>query len=141
MSKGFVECVVQCIVMLGIVIDEVLLEECCDNIFVVVCGYSMYYGLVMLDVISGCFVVFECDSDESLLVEIQCINLVELFYFEGFESLFFVENCKGLCRCFEWEFDVDIVNEQFNVQFEIKILDGFGIKGVIKGLGVVGCVL
>lgn len=97
--------------MFGIVIDEVLLEECCDNILVVVCGYSMYYGLVILDVISGCFVVFECDSDESLFVEIQCINLVEFFYFEGFESLVLVENCKGFRCCFEWEFDIDIVIE------------------------------
>ena len=101
----------------------------------------MHYGLATLDVTSGRFVVFECDSDESLLAEIQRINPAELLYPEGFESLSLVENRKGLRRRPEWEFDVDTANEQLNAQFETKTLDGFGIKGVTKGLGAAGCVL
>ncbi|WP_334019383.1 DNA mismatch repair protein MutS [Alteromonas sp. S015] len=140
-SKGPVERAVQRIVTPGTVTDEALLEERRDNILAAVCGHSMHYGLATLDVTSGRFVVFECDSDESLLAEIQRINPAELLYPEGFESLALVENRKGLRRRPEWEFDIDTANEQLNAQFETKTLDGFGIKGVTKGLGAAGCVL
>jgi len=36
---------------------------------------------------------------------------------------------------------LDTATEQLNAQFETKTLDGFGIKGVTKGLGAAGCVL
>ena len=140
-SKGPVERAVQRIVTPGTVTDEALLEERRDNILAAVCGHSMHYGLATLDVTSGRFVVFECDSDESLLAEIQRINPAELLYPEGFESLALVENRKGLRRRPEWEFDIDTATEQLNAQFETKTLDGFGIKGVTKGLGAAGCVL
>ncbi|MEC9335128.1 MAG: DNA mismatch repair protein MutS, partial [Pseudomonadota bacterium] len=140
-SKGPVERAVQRIVTPGTVTDEALLEERRDNILAAVCGHSMYYGLATLDVTSGRVVVFESDSDESQHAEIQRINPAELLYPEGFESLALVENRKGLRRRPEWEFDIDTATEQLNAQFETKTLDGFGIKGVTKGLGAAGCVL
>ncbi|WP_390379336.1 DNA mismatch repair protein MutS [Alteromonas sp. MTD1] len=140
-SKGPVERAVQRIVTPGTVTDEALLEERRDNILAAVCGHSMHYGLATLDVTSGRFVIFESDSDEGLLAEIQRVNPAELLYPEGFESLPLVENRKGLRRRPEWEFDIDTANEQLNAQFETKTLDGFGIKGVTKGLGAAGCVL
>lgn len=140
-SKGPVERAVQRIVTPGTVTDEALLEERRDNILAAVCGHSMHYGLATLDVTSGRFVIFESDSDEGLLAEIQRVNPAELLYPEGFESLALIENRKGLRRRPEWEFDIDTANEQLNAQFETKTLDGFGIKGVTKGLGAAGCVL
>lgn len=68
-SKGPVERAVQRIVTPGTVTDEALLEERRDNILAAVCGHSMHYGLATLDVTSGRFVVFECESDESLLLK------------------------------------------------------------------------
>lgn len=56
--------------MLGMVIDEVLLEECCDNVFVVVYGYKDSFGLVWLDIISGCFLVIELQGEDQLSVEL-----------------------------------------------------------------------
>ena len=140
-SKGPVERAVQRIVTPGTVTDEALLEERRDNILAAVCGHSMHYGLATLDVTSGRFVIFESDSDEGLLAEIQRVNPAELLYPEGFESLALIESRKGLRRRPEWEFDIDTANEQLNAQFETKTLDGFGIKGVTKGLGAAGCVL
>lgn len=140
-SKGPVERAVQRIVTPGTVTDEALLEERRDNILAAVCGHSMHYGLATLDVTSGRFVIFESDSDEGLLAEIQRVNPAELLYPEGFESLALIENRKGLRRRPEWEFDIDTANEQLNAQFETKTLEGFGIKGVTKGLGAAGCVL
>ncbi|WP_334013247.1 DNA mismatch repair protein MutS [Alteromonas sp. S167] len=140
-SKGPVERAVQRIVTPGTVTDEALLEERRDNILAAVCGHSMHYGLATLDVTSGRFVIFESDSDEGLLAEIQRVNPAELLYPEGFESLPLIEKRKGLRRRPEWEFDIDTANEQLNAQFETKTLDGFGIKWVTKGLGAAGCVL
>lgn len=140
-SKGPVERQVQRIVTPGTVTDEALLEERRDNILAAVCGHSMHYGLATLDVTSGRFVVFECDIDENLLAEIQRVNPAELLYPEGFEQLSLIENRKGLRRRPEWEFDIDTADEQLNLQFETKTLDGFGLKGITKGLGAAGCVL
>ena len=140
-SKGPVERQVQRIVTPGTVTDEALLEERRDNILAAVCGHTMHYGLATLDVTSGRFVVFECDNDENLLAEIQRVNPAELLYPEGFEHVSLIENRKGLRRRPEWEFDIDTADEQLNQQFETKTLDGFGLKGITKGLGAAGCVL
>lgn len=140
-SKGPVERQVQRIVTPGTVTDEALLEERRDNVLAAVCGHSMHYGLATLDVTSGRFIVIECDNDDALLAEIQRVNPAELLYPEGFESLALIEQRKGLRRRPEWEFDIDTASEQLNAQFETKTLDGFGIKGITKGLGAAGCVL
>jgi len=140
-SKGPVERQVKRIITPGTVTDEALLEERRDNILAAVCGHSMHYGLATLDVASGRFVVAECDSDESLLAELQRINPAEILHPEGFENLELIENRKGLRRRPEWEFDTDTAIEQLNAQFETTTLDGFGITGITKGLGAAGCVL
>ena len=140
-SKGPVERQVKRIITPGTVTDEALLEERRDNILAAVCGHSMHYGLATLDVASGRFVVAECDSDESLLAELQRINPAEILHPEGFESLELIESRKGLRRRPEWEFDTDTAIEQLNAQFETTTLDGFGITGITKGLGAAGCVL
>jgi DNA mismatch repair protein MutS len=140
-SKGPVERQVKRIITPGTVTDEALLEERRDNILVAICGHSMHYGLATLDVASGRFVVAECDSDESLLAELQRINPAEILYPEGFENLQLIENRKGLRRRPEWEFDTETAIEQLNAQFETTTLDGFGISGITKGVGAAGCVL
>ena len=140
-SKGPVERQVKRIITPGTVTDEALLEERRDNILAAICGHSMHYGLATLDVASGRFVVAECDSDESLLAELQRINPAEILYPEGFENLQLIENRKGLRRRPEWEFDTETAIEQLNAQFETTTLDGFGISGITKGLGAAGCVL
>ena len=140
-SKGPVERQVKRIITPGTVTDEALLEERRDNILAAICGHSMHYGLATLDVASGRFVVAECDSDESLLAELQRINPAEILYPEGFENLQLIENRKGLRRRPEWEFDTETAIEQLNAQFETTTLDGFGISGITKGVGAAGCVL
>ena len=140
-SKGPVERQVQRIVTPGTVTDEALLEERRDNLLAAVCGHAMHYGIATLDISSGRFLVIECDSDEQLLAELQRLNPAELLYPEGFESLPLIERRKGLRRRPEWEFDAQTASEQLNQQFGTQSLDGFGVKGLDKGIGAAGCVL
>lgn len=68
--KGLVECKVVCIVISGIISDEVLLQECQDNLLVVIWQDSKGFGYVMLDISFGCFCLSELVDCEIMVVEL-----------------------------------------------------------------------
>lgn len=105
--KGLVECKVVCIVIFGIVIDEVLLDECCDILLMVLLCMKQGYGLVWVDLVGGCFLVNEVEIDDVLEVELVCLELVELLVFDEENWLEFLCQCIGVCCCVFWLFDVD----------------------------------
>lgn len=112
-SKGLVECQVVWIIIFGMVSDEVLFDECCDNLLVVIFGDECLFGFVVLDIISGCFSVQEIKGWEILLVELECFNLVELLIFDDWLQGLLVEKCCGVCCCVLWDFDCDLVYKSF----------------------------
>ncbi len=140
-SKGPVERKVVRILTPGTITDEALLNERQDNLLAAIWQESQGYGYATLDLTSGRFIVSEIVSDEALTAELQRTRPAELLYPENFESLYLIENSKGLRRRPIWEFELDTAKQQLNLQFSTKDLIGFGVDNAHKALRAAGCLL
>lgn len=141
LSKGPVERKVVRIVTPGTVSDELLLEDRKDNLLAAIWQEKSGYGFATLDISSGRFNVFECDSADTMQAELQRTSPVEILYPEDFQSMSLIENCSGLRRRPLWDFDLSTAKQQLNLQFATKDLIGFGVEKADKALRAAGCLL
>lgn len=141
LSKGPVERKVVRIVTPGTVSDELLLEDRKDNLLAAIWQEKSGYGFATLDISSGRFNVFECDSADTMQAELQRTSPVEILYPEDFQSMSLIENCSGLRRRPLWDFDLSTAKQQLNLQFATKDLIGFGVEKADKALKAAGCLL
>ncbi|NUF26618.1 DNA mismatch repair protein MutS [Gilliamella sp. ESL0254] len=140
-SKGPVERKVVRIVTPGTVSDESLLEDRKDNLLASIWQHKNHYGYATLDISSGRFYVFECDSFEAMQAELQRTNPVELLYPEEFQSMPLIEHRHGLRRRPQWDFDLETAKQQLNLQFGTNDLVGFGVEACNYALCAAGCLL
>lgn len=141
LSKGPVERKVVRIVTPGTVSDELLLEDRKDNLLAAIWQEKSGYGFATLDISSGRFNVFECDSADTMQAELQRTSPVEILYPEDFQSMSLIENRSGLRRRPLWDFDLSTSKQQLNLQFATKDLIGFGVEKADKALKAAGCLL
>ena len=141
LSKGPVERKVVRIVTPGTVSDELLLEDRKDNLLAAIWQEKSGYGFATLDISSGRFNVFECDSADTMQAELQRTSPVEILYPEDFQSMSLIENRSGLRRRPLWDFDLSTAKQQLNLQFATKDLIGFGVEKADKALRAAGCLL
>ena len=141
LSKGPVERKVVRIVTPGTVSDELLLEDRKDNLLAAIWQEKSGYGFATLDISSGRFNVFECDSADTMQAELQRTSPVEILYPEDFQSMSLIENRSGLRRRPLWDFDLSTSKQQLNLQFATKDLIGFGVEKADKSLKAAGCLL
>jgi DNA mismatch repair protein MutS len=140
-SKGPVERKIVRIVTPGTVSDELLLEDRKDNLLAAIWQAKNHYGYATLDISSGRFFVFECDTVEEIQAELQRTNPVELLYPEDFQTMQLIENRQGLRRRPAWEFDLETAKQQLNLQFATQDLIGFGVANCQYALCAAGCLL
>lgn len=141
LSKGPVERKVVRIVTPGTISDELLLEDRKDNLLAAIWQEKSGYGFATLDISSGRFNVFECDSADTMQAELQRTSPVEILYPEDFQSMSLIENRSGLRRRPLWDFDLSTAKQQLNLQFATKDLIGFGVEKADKALRAAGCLL
>nr|WP_258324138.1 DNA mismatch repair protein MutS [Frischella perrara] len=141
LSKGPVERKVVRIVTPGTVSDELLLEDRKDNLLAAIWQEKSGYGFATLDISSGRFNVFECDSADTMQAELQRTSPVEILYPEDFQSMSLIENRSGLRRRPLWDFDLSTAKQQLSLQFATKDLIGFGVEKADKALKAAGCLL
>lgn len=140
-SKGPVERKVVRIVTPGTVSDEQLLEDRKDNLLAAIWLEIEGYGYATLDISSGRFNIFECNSKEAMQAELQRTNPVEILYPESFASMDLIDGRHGLRRRPLWEFELSTAKQQLNLQFGTKDLIGFGVENAVKALKAAGCLL
>lgn len=140
-SKGPVERKVVRIVTPGTVSDELLLEDRKDNLLAAIWQEATGFGYATLDISSGRFHVFECDSYDAMQAELQRTNPVEILYPEDFKNKELIDSRHGLRRRPLWEFDLHTAKQQLNLQFGTKDLVGFGVEQSTKALKAAGCLL
>jgi DNA mismatch repair protein MutS len=146
-SKGPVERKVVRVITPGTVSDEALLTDKQDNLIVAIFENSNPkkkasepdFGLAYLDMTSGRFVLTEPETEEQLQAELQRLSPAELLYSETLTNMNLIENCKGLRRRPEWEFDLQTSLSLLNQQFGTKELTGFGVENKKLGLSAAGC--
>lgn len=140
-SKGPVERKVVRIVTPGTVTDEALLIDKQDNLIVAVDYQSPHYGLAVMDVSTGRFVVNQFTKEETLQAELQRFNPSELLYSEDFYHFSQIEYRKGLRRRPAWEFEFSTAYHLLCQQFKTKDLRGFGIDEQHLAIKAAGALL
>lgn len=141
LSKGPVERQVVRIVTPGTVTDEALLSERRDNLIGALCHDGERFGLAMLDITSGRFVINQFPGSETLQAELQRLDPAELLYSESFTFLDQVGPRKGLRRRPEWEFELGTARQLLCNQFGTRDLVGFGVEQAKTALCAAGCLL
>ncbi|OAI13419.1 DNA mismatch repair protein MutS [Methylomonas lenta] len=140
-SKGPVERKVMRIVTPGTVTDEALLEDRKDNFLVALAIFDKLYGLAVLDIGSGKFVLQQVDSETQLLSEIERLNPAELLYSEDIALPMAIKERSGLCKRPPWHFDLDSCRQLILKQFNSHDLKGFGCEHLPAAICAAGCLL
>jgi DNA mismatch repair protein MutS len=141
MGKGPVERQVVRIVTPGTVSDEALLDEHTDNFLLAIHDLNHHYGLAILDITSGRFLILEVHDRESLLSEIERINPAELLMNESSPLREVLKNRRGVRARPPWEFELKTAKQLLNEQFHTLDLKGFGAEEMTVSLCAAGCLM
>ena len=126
-SKGPVERQVVRVVTPGTISDEALLDARRDSLLLALHWDNKNgMGLATLDMSSGRFQLFELDSEEDLISELQRLNPVEILISEELPDKDFFTNRSGVRRRPIWEYELDSAQRLLNQQFGTRDLSGFG---------------
>lgn len=139
-SKGPVERKVVRVVTPGTISDEALLEERRDNLLLAINPGDNGYGLASLDIGSGRFMVFEVDSIEAVLGELQRLDPAEVLIHEDINHENISER-NGVRRRPPWEFEPETALRLLTQQFNTKDLAGFGCDNLSMAIPAAGCLL
>ena len=140
-SKGPVERKVMRIVTPGTVTDEAFLDDSRDNYLAAICLDANQFGLSVLDISSGQFIISEPNDLESLLAELERLKPAELLLPEGL-SIKLPPRWLGIHKPRPaWEFDRQSSYDNLCIQFQSKSLQGFGCEQLTAGVGAAGCLL
>ena len=141
LSKGPVERQVVRIVTPGTVTDEALLNERRDNLIGALFHDGHRFGLAMLDITSGQFIINQFQAEETLQAELQRLDPAELLYPESFSYLPLLGQRKGIRRRPEWEFELTTAKRLLCQQFQTQDLVGFGVEQATTALCAAGCLM
>lgn len=139
LAKGPVERQVTRIVTPGTVSDEALLEERCDNLLVAIHHEKNRYGLAVLDISSGQFLVSELTSEEALHSELERLHPAELLIDETFSFTKSLSSSIALRKRPSWEFLFDTAMRLLTQQFQTKDLSGLGCQDLPIAICAAGC--
>ncbi|SHG00383.1 DNA mismatch repair protein MutS [Microbulbifer donghaiensis] len=140
-SKGPVERQVVRIVTPGTVTDEALLNERRDNLLAAAALLGDTFGLALLDLATGRFVVQEVDSIEALAEQVQRHSPAELLAPEDLTLPAEIERRAGLRRRAPWEFELETALRLLNKQFGTLNLEAFGCSHMHAAIVAAGCLL
>ncbi|WP_245929347.1 DNA mismatch repair protein MutS [Agarilytica rhodophyticola] len=137
-TKGPVERKVVRVVTPGTVSDEALMDATQDNLLVAYYRGNETFGIASLDMGSGRFVVFDTDSEASLIDEIARLRPAELLAQDGLEHPAVLSQLPGFRQRPEWEFDEDTARNTLSRHFQTKDLGGFGCDDLLA-IRAAGC--
>jgi len=140
-SKGPVERQVMRVVTPGTVTDEALLEERRDNLLAALHQQGETYGLAILDLTSGRFLVQQLEGAEALLSELERLRPAELLIPEENSLPSAITKGNGITRRPIWHFDGDTARNLLSQQFSTRDLGGFGCEDQPLAIAAAGCLL
>jgi DNA mismatch repair protein MutS len=145
-SKGPVERKVVRVITPGTLTDEAFLDERRDNLLVAVNKQKQSkedntYGIAMLDISSGRFVVMEVSDEDSLLAELERIKPAELLYNEDQAFPEALTKRPGAKSQAPWHFESDTAFRLLTSQLKTKDLRGFGCEDLIVAIQAAGALL
>jgi DNA mismatch repair protein MutS len=144
-SKGPVERKVVRVITPGTLSDEAFLDERRDNLLVAINQQTQnkvdVFGISMLDISSGRFVVMEVTSVDALLAELERIKPAELLYNEDQVFVEAVTSRQGAKPQAPWHFELDTALRLLTNQLKTKDLRGFGCEHLTAAIKAAGALL
>ncbi|NVK00037.1 MAG: DNA mismatch repair protein MutS [Oceanospirillaceae bacterium] len=142
-SKGPVERQVVRVITPGTLTDEALLDERRDNLLAAIYSSAGRYGLGVLDISAGRFVVSEIESETALVAELERTKPAELLLPDELASAPWVSNLKrtGIRRQPPWAFEPETSVRLLNEQFKTRDLSGFGCENMPLAIAAAGCLM
>jgi DNA mismatch repair protein MutS len=144
-SKGPVERKVVRVITPGTISDEAFLDERRDNLLVAINKQKGQkgdiYGIAMLDISSGRFVVMEVNSSDALLAELERIKPAELLYNEDHSFVEAITQRASAKSHAPWHFEPDTALRLLTTQLKTKDLTGFGCEHLTVAIQSAGALL
>jgi DNA mismatch repair protein MutS len=144
-SKGPVDRKVVRIITPGTITEDNLLQEHKDNLIACICETKKNYGLAVLDITSGRFIVQEFTSVEELFNEIERHQPVEILLSEQTQIKNQLQSQLGKSTAFkqqaDWWFDEEASRRILNQQFATMDLYGFGCDHLSTAIRAAGCLM
>jgi len=141
-SKGPVERKVVRVVTPGTVSDEALMDDRRDNLLCAIYGNEETFGLAVLDISSGRFLVNELSSIDALSSELERLCPVEILISEDSNlGPTLMERHRASRKRPPWEFDYQSSHTLLCKQFGVKDLQGFGVEQFQFGISAAGALL
>ena len=131
--KGIVRRDIVRVVTPGTVINSNLLTEKSSNFLACIAPLNSRYGIAILDVTTAHFQVMECEDD--ILDVLAKIEPKEILTSEKLKldlKEFTVQKRP------DWYFDHRVAMEKLLKHFQVKSLDGFGLKGMSAAINAAG---
>ncbi len=145
-EKGLIKREIVRIVTPGTLVNSQLLADKKNNFFASIAQIGSVFGLSILDLTTSEFRAMELESEQELMDEIFRLRPSEFLVSHKFKEahpLFF----KELSHAFPFivnekeGLNVKIAQEALLFHFDVKNLDGFGLKGQIAAVGAAGALL
>ncbi|MFK5986369.1 MAG: DNA mismatch repair protein MutS [Pseudomonadota bacterium] len=144
-SKGPVDRKVVRIITPGTITEDNLLQEHKDNLIACICETKKIYGLAVLDMTSGRFIIQELPSQEALFSEIERFHPVEILLSEKTQIKQQLQQQLGNSSAFkqqsDWWYDESTARRLLNQQFATKDLSGFGCEQLNIAIRAAGCMM
>ncbi len=142
-SRGIVEREVTRIITPGTLVEDNLLEELRDNLIIAIHSSDKdsiepHYGLAILDLASGQFILKQLSGNTALHSELKRLNPVECIVSEDAQLPF---SPQGLQKRMPWSFDYDSCQQILCAQFNVLSLDGFGCSKQALSVCAAGALL
>lgn len=144
-SVGPVERQVVRLLTPGTVSDAAFLEENQDNLLVALHAQQKRFGLAVLDMSSGRFILLEVEGEDALQSELERLRPAELLVNETFDTHFILVKCqiknKVVLRRPPWEFELEASLRLLTQQMQTHDLSGFDCRDMSIALCAAGCLL
>jgi len=144
-SVGPVERQVVRLLTPGTVSDAAFLEENQDNLLVAIHVQQKRFGIAVLDMGSGRFILLEVEGEDALQSELERLRPAELLISEAFDTSFILAKCqiknKTVMRRPPWEFELEGALRLLTQQMQTYDLSGFDCRDMSIALCAAGCLL
>lgn len=140
-TKGPVDRQVVRIITPGTVTDDAFLEERQDTLLAAVHWDKHQFGLAVLDLSGGRFILQQLLGEEALLSELERLKPAELLISEDSVYARFNLEKTGFRRRPPWEFTYETAQRLLTQHFQTQDLNGFGCKDTPLAIIAAGALL
>ena len=146
-SKGIVKRAVTRVVSPGAIVEENILDASCPNFLAAICMRDGRYGLALLDLSTGHFIVEGAEDAGALRDSFQRSRPSELLVAADGPDDALMREFRStdpdilVTECEDWTFGYDAAYDLLTRHFSVKSLEGFGCEGDALLVGAAGALL